>query len=955
MRRGRPCSCGCGICESYCDQSEVADNCSLNTDYLTFSERFNELTLSSGWDSGNILIKNKVGTVPSGTNYVEDTVTGSALRDPMLCSYFYGKIKINTTTPNSGVVNFGLDGGPSISVSSGSVSFVLPNASSIIIDNDFESGDYYSFSLNHNKIPLNDVRQRFYVHKYRINSINPCNSGLYWDGSGISPIYISTVGPINSTGSCVSQGCRLIEGYYETPSDIYNISSPVSYFVSISGQGWSVDDICLRANELNRSKMIPFGKSGSYPCADTCDHILPAQTVRYSGCGINDTTSPLYLHWVALNSHYLRQDNQDSIDWRCYGDLPALADSGSEVFLKTRIKSYSVDLMEPNIWHHVPISARNNVDTTDEYPFNEIDDESVDFSGFPCVSDCYSPYIAATDDILICDSFANNQSNFEFLKGSDIGCIQIGSSRGLENGATKYETFWDDNTTFMCTIPRDDIFSRVRVESGGFGSDHVMGFWRSPAWKVEKNGFFINWNETNGWWEGIMHNLVASGGIADSGSYVDGGSWDGEDFSRIFKSGICDYYNFYMYKDCQLNILGSPGVGLGIAIFNSGTGDKVDGVGNNSLGGFDWLTSTTALYTIANTIASDDQGSSVELFVSDGLDGGLGSGGDYICNIICNPYLPRLRTLGDNWYINYRPSGIFDNGYQRIDCTGLCAEPSGVDPLIPSGYYGYELYDAFGYLLDVGEDFEVSKLPFMFMDPMGNIIRRVHIPQTMNYYHSSELTTFCPNIARKYSYYKSDGDGVTLIAANSNEYYRIAGRYDGCGASFQGTIPYWKGICVGYQIANHGPYNNIDTANPTYDGSDWLGILDSSGTFNAELTRKKGRMLTCYIQLFLDAESRELKAYITPNTCRDNKPYLGDDEDWYVTPTQSFIKSQTDIENGCYFGEVTVLETDPLKIYIKQPFMSWGVPDNGTLEDDCEAYRLYGYTIETILEAPKLI
>lgn len=971
MRSGKPCSCGCTQCNAYCDQSEITDNCFLNTDYLIFNEKFDGPLLTSGWDTGSIIIKDGEGAAPTGTNYVEDSVTGAELRDPMLCSYFYGKIKVNTTTPNSGGVSFSLSGGPAIYVSSGDVSYTLPNGSSVVIDEDFQSGDYYSFTLSHNLVPVNDITQRFFVHKHRFSSTQPCESGLYWDGSGISPYFSSTTGPPNSTGTqCSSRTCLLINGYYKTPASVYSIASPVKYNVSISGAGWSVDDICLRANEPARLKMIPFGVeiSGGI-CRQTCDHIIPEATVHYSGCGVDDKSSPIYMSWTALNTHYLRQDNQDSIDWRCYGDLPTLADSGIEVFLKTRIKSYSVDFMQPNIWHHVPIAARNHTNIRDEFPFNEIDQYSIGFTGFPCVSDCYGPYFGAMDNILVSDSFNLYQHNFEFLHGDDEGCLQIGSSSGLPNGATRNETFWADNASFMVTIPRDDIFSSVRVQSGGFASNNVMGFWRTPVWNVEKNGFFINWNNTKGWWEGIMHNLVASGGISDSGGYLDGGPWDSEDFSRVYKSGICDYYNFYLNTSCILTLGGDLSRGVNFSIFHSGTGEQVKGVGGNSLGDSDWTSSQTPLYTIATTLATDDYGSCIELFVSDPGMGGLGEGGEYICKIIRNPHLPLLRTLGDNWYINNsRPSGIFDNGYDQIDCTGLCgAGPSGGEPLVPSGYYGYELYDAFGYLLDVGDDFEVSKLPFMFMDPMGNIIRRVHEPHNVeNYYHESELSRPCVGLARKYSYYTADGSGVSLIAGNSNEYYRRDGRISLCinstgsnptnlNSDIQGTFPYWEGICVGYQIAHDTPLSYIDPANPSYDGSDWSGILDQSGTYNAELTHKKGSILTCYIKLFLDAESQELKAYITPNTCAGNKPYLGDPEDWYIIPTQSFIKSQADMLNGSYFGKVTVLETDPLKIYIKQPFMSWGVPDNGTLEDDCEAYRLYGYTIETILEAPKLV
>ncbi len=956
MRSGKPCSCGCKNCISFCDQSEILDTCLLNKDYLIFNEKFDGPLLTSGWDTGSIIIKNEEGTAPTGTNYVEDSVTGEELRDPMLCGAFYGKLKVNTTTPNTGGVKFSLSGGPELYISSGNVSYTLPNGSSVLIDDEFQSGDYYSFALSHNLIPENDIRQTFFVHKHSFSSTPICKSGLYWDGSGISPYGILNYGPPNSTGTgCLSKTCLLINGNYTTPDSIYSIDSPVKYIVSISGAGWSVDDICLRANESARSKMIPFGveKSGT-TCLNTCDHILPAHNVQYSGCGKNDKTSPVFISWTAYNTNYLRQDNPDSISWRCELDVP---ESGNLVFLKTRIKSYEIDLMTPNIWHHVPLSARNNTNVKDEFPFNEIDQYSIGFTGFPCVSNCYSPYVGSMDNILVCDSFNLYQHNFEFLHGVDEGCIQIGSSSGLPNGSTRHETFWADNTSFMCTIPRDDIFSSVRVQSGGFASDDVMGFWRTPVWKVEKNGFFINWNDTNGWWEGIMHNLVASGGIADSGGYLDGGPWDSEDFSKVYKSGICDYYNFYMYNSCIMSLVGQLNGGVAFSIFKSGTDEKVDGVGQNSLGNFDWLTSSTALYTAASHVANDDYGSCVELFVSDGLSGGLGEGGDYICKIVCSPHLPRLRTLGDNWCINTpEPSSVFDCQYQPIECTGTC----GSSGLIPSGYYGYELYDAFGYLLDVGEDFEVSKLPFMFMDPLGNVIRRVFNPDATNYYHISELSGLCPIEAKKYFYYTASGDGVSLIAGDTDEYHRTPGIIYGCDGtngykSFQGTFPYWEGICVGYQIAQDGPYNNIDPANPTYDGSDWPGILDQDGTYAAELTSKKGRMLTCYIKLFLDAESQELKAYITPNTCRDNKPFLGDPEDWYITPTQSFIKSQADIVNGCYFGSVTVLETDPLKIYIKQPFMSWGVPDNGTLEDDCAAYKLYGYTIETILEAPKLV
>lgn len=911
MRR-RPCACGCNPCDGYaCSASIDGVICPSVDDilYSNFHEQFNQSGLVDGWTNENFSIYNNRGTHTSG-NYTQDTVIGTGLRDPLRCSYFHIGSTFYYQSATDGAGTLSLGGGPSLSLSNKEVYLTLPNGSSIQIDKNFTTGNHYGVDLYITKKPQGYYNE-LTITKYK-NTESIENS--WCDTSQVSgtPHSPATNGHTVPYSGCEYSYCNLFSsGFQEPADDVYTITDPPTLSVSISGN-WQIDDVCFLGTETKPQSFVGYGNNED--CSVSCDYIMRPMSLSWtlpctSGEGVSVVQSGTvpYLVWEAWDDRYLL----DTDDFRC-GIIPTA--SSQKVYLRTTLKQYETNLLSADIWSIYPHSIKHTYDCSDSTPFDEFSDCLImEFSGYPCIEQCYGPPFGAIDSITTLGG--NGNVCYDLI----TNCLQAGNngfSYPLRSGETVYNRSMDDPT-----IPRDDRYSAGRqyVAFGEYCTridDSLASFY-----SVDKRGYRINWDADNEWWYGQFQFLNASGGvIGTAGGSGSPTNYNNFDCSLIYKSGVCETYDMYIYALCDANL-------------NSGGGiiDLLDSGGN--------------LYSTATFSESTDS-SEGEVDESRGLllhthvggaEGFIQNDGCYFEERSASPHNPHVLAVGGAAY-NLDPE-VYTT-LDRVTCpSGECQ---------PSGEFSFKLYGLAGFDLDTGGDYtEQSVVPPLLMDSFGAVVIRTWptvagLLKTVYNPADSPYTCLTDSVNR-YVYDLDSGEVVDLLYSPTD--HPVILNVTPCGMP-AGNLCFWSGKVVGkVMLADSAPdltANGITTF--AYDTYPTDGLLY--------------KLCACQVYLFLDDNNGNLKAFVSPLGPSDPPSLPNGDEctgdDSYYVPPAGFYKSQGDITSGNYFAHVSVLQTSPLKLKLTQTFMAMGVPDDGTGEDDCTRYILYPYLIEVYLDEPDI-
>ena len=950
MRNGRPCSCGCETCDGYlCSLTDAeAGVCPEDrTNYLSFYENFDEAPLETGWDYEVFGMSAGRGVIATG-DYVYDSVTGTSLRSPMICSQFYGSTTFFSDDYNHYYGKFGYDGGPQVTVSSGNAYLLTPTGT-VQIDDQFKTGDNYRIELVHSRRP-NETYQYMKVKKRRN------------DGAINSSCLSSAVSVTPYPSGCQYTECTLYNETYIDPSGtLYSISSPVKAFVALSGTAYKCDDVCFNAYEASASNLLEQTTMDS-GCTNTCGYVIGTLSARYQVPCV--ATPPeenavysdnIYILWRAYKDKYLDHNYAIWCD-----PIP-----GSSVFsyLRTEIKSYQVDMLESNIFHVMPLGVNQYFDCYNNAdPFENSNCNEVGFSGAPCVSNCYSPPYFTLDNIMFDRNYRpgfKDQANVSLVEGT---CKQVGSNFTFDNPyGTPINTYqlmnYGGNTNDfrgvedLLTIPRNDRYSTVKNVSI-FGSNYSNDFDDSfDAWSVENIAYKINWDSTNRWWHGNMRHLSGSGisSVPNPGGSGAGSSrYTGADLSIIYTTGTqCENHDIYIYGKCAPN---NSFVGAGVTI------DIISSSG-------DLLSRQDLDFTNSSYKPVGD----ADNFLYYTSIGSHNSNDEWVdCNSTTRATsLGNIPIMSETYYYNmsawYNPviydplPGVTFND----DC--VCTTASG--DIEASGTYNYTLYGRPGFLLNVGEDYDPSYLPAYMLDCMGApIIRGMNFGTGGygNVWLASDpiLPGLCEGeLGYGPSYYDLvSGNTVNNLFSETDLTVQSTSTYlyqcisdGGIGYFYDGGLPMWGGNVIGHYYMN----SQLPIDGTSYGPEDW----NTFGTSYHDM---------CRVTLFMDKQNNELRALIVPHVCHNTivggdgvergRLPAGNPSDWTLYPYTHFIKSESDIINNTYFAQVTVLNTNPLKLRLIQSFMSWGQPyDSMAPEDDCTLHRLYGFNIEVILEAPTLI
>jgi hypothetical protein len=916
MRGGRPCNCGCDNCEGYnCNLGPGSWTCDEIQNHLSFYEPFDD-PIQSDWVTGQITQFEGRG-VPSSGDYLYDYVEGTAISSPLICFKVDESVTIFSDNTSVGFARFGMDGGPDIRVEGSEATLTLPNGTGVVVDSGFQSGDRYHFYLNQYPVPVSTSNQLLSVWKYR-NSSFFCETGGQF---------------IEGTGDCNSYKCLMYTKTFvgATGDTLYSVNSPFMAYLEESGN-WEFDQFCVQAADVSNSKLVPFGiENVSIPVTENigellptfdwaCDNILdrPYYVWKPNCVGVPyQSGQDPHLLWSALRDDWLT--NVDG--WRCDGTIPL--GSSANVYLRTEVGSYEVDMLQPNIWHLVPVAAEQTFSCQDPNPFDEESGcDEITFTGIPCnESNCYSyPFLSFDNGFWTGPGrFNEDQGNVSLANGGQ--CPQVGNI--YTNG-----TYYFNRDTFL--IPRDDNYSVFRhYKLFGESNDYMDYSNLNQLWSVEKLAYTINWDSTNRWWTGNFRFLEGSGtdSVFEAGGPAALNQFlTGADLSKIYKNGSsCNLYNLYLYDRCH----------------NQTFVDILDGSGN-------LLASTPFRITVAgigeiagsltNTSRSYDENGvgPWHKFLNDELTR-LNS---YILPSICN--LSRTYSItGGNGDTTCQPSGCPD----------------------PSGGYSLELKAISSYKLTDGSPY--SPVPGVLISPLGGGALRdmntfntaggvlggiadagVGFKGMSEVYSSDDFPgKFCITSTVKQKVYKLDSDWSTSLLYPVSDKVNFANSFFmPAGAMPEGVnnLPYWNGLC-------QGRVKPLFTT--SFDWIDPLDFIDPSG-FDSGLVLSADRFMPISFQLFIDKNANELYGF-----CRggigDNLPYPTPD-DWYDPPS-SFYKSETDINRGSYFAHKEVISTSPLKIRFIQTFMALGNPDDGTLETGCNKYKFYPYGVEVIVEEPTYI
>lgn len=896
MRRGRNCNCGCITCEGYsCGQaifpydnngsSECLNDRSLTIDF------FDSFTgIEPEWRDNSFVPTNGIG-VPVSAVYNEDFIefSGTVPAYPIDC---YGYALSSTFIKiGDGMGVMGTTQGPSITIQNSDVYLELPNGSSVLIDENFKSEQNMLIYFTHSIEPINIKRQFVRVLK-RTNKVE--------DTAGCTA-YHGAIGAY-STGllgeDCQHWSCNLYSAYFSTldPTGVYPFTIiPTDAYIATSG-GWQIDDVCFSQKMRGRSK-------GNVCYMDEdCGNILRPGFFSYRNpCPVGSfpfEPSPLEsgksidLFFRAYDDRFFTNNA-----WRCDG--AAADDFLSEfVSVKVNIPQYTINLSDTDVFSVIPIGAIQKFYPIGESsPFNNTDNPYIMFSGVP-PRDCYSPPFLSFDNAFFGDPRSNNHHG-NVCEIIDSGNAKMWLQMGMDSfygprlplAAYSVDGIAGNGNLSLSPIPRDDTHFSVAKHYKSFGLWYEEGESVPSHWKVDKRGFYINWDSTNQWWNGDLQFLSGSG--TTSNSLNSNNYYKDVDFSDVFGDGssctACEPLDLYWRMPC------------GPRDFN----------------------------TVSESYVYDSSG----IFYG----GNLALNNSDLNNVSYHPML--FGAMGEPEWLSSRFTVIKDKRfcYNYSEYVGVECEPT---PLA-SGYYDLSYKVMTGLDLPAtdlthGDYSGVSKLPPVFFDEMGKVVSRINFWDQLlgNNLNAMDVLGFqkvylesegaCISLPQKYKIFHNTSCGSAFsLAYNINDNPVITPALPmECGSSY--LTPVWFG-----RIHARVYPGTLDTGlvSPPEDP---MGSNDFIVDDEAELL------------LFLDTVCGKLRALMHGFASFDGDPI----------PYAGNFKSESDIVADSFFADVEVVATSPLKLKISQGFFMYGQNNEEPVE--CELYSKIRATAVTWLEAPRM-